>query len=85
MRLSADARLVTGRPPAARWAAGVAALLVARERFLLGRLLTGRAAGYAERILGRAAVRASSYGAFRVCLPTVARCALESAEWPADL
>ncbi|MEU6379868.1 hypothetical protein [Streptomyces sp. NPDC046909] len=85
MRLSADARLVTDLPPAARWAAGDAALLVARESFLLGRRLTGRAAGYAERILGRSAVRASSYVDFRAHLPSVARWALEGAERPADL
>ncbi|MGW2516382.1 hypothetical protein ACWC09_04995 [Streptomyces sp. NPDC001617] len=85
MRLSADARLVADLPPAARWAAGDAALLVARETFLRGRGPTGRATAYAERILGRSAVRASSYDDFRVRLPSAARWALEGTERPADL
>lgn len=85
MRLSADARMVADLPPAARWAAGDAALLVARETFLLGRGPTGRAAVHAERILGRSAVRAPSYGDFRTRLPSVARWALEDTEHPADL
>ncbi|MEV0738484.1 hypothetical protein AB0I51_21505 [Streptomyces sp. NPDC050549] len=85
MRLSADARLMTDVPQTARWAAGDAALLVARETFLLGRGPAGRATAYAERILGRSAVRASSYGDFRTRLPSAARWALADTEQPTDL
>ncbi|MEU9390320.1 hypothetical protein AB0D86_09985 [Streptomyces sp. NPDC048324] len=85
MRLSADAHVVADLPQAARWAAGDAALLVARASHLLDRPPTGRAALHAERLLGRAAVGALSYEDFRARLPSTARWALKDAGRPADL
>ncbi|MFF4908142.1 hypothetical protein ACFY2T_25135 [Streptomyces sp. NPDC001260] len=85
MRLSAAAGVVADLPQAARWAAGDTALLLARESYLLDRPPTGRAAGYAGRILGRSAVKAVSYDDFRARLPSAARWALKDTGRPADL
>ncbi|PWI17966.1 hypothetical protein DI272_30265 [Streptomyces sp. Act143] len=85
MRLSAAARTAANLPPAARWAAGEAALLVAREVFLTGRRPTGPAARDAARLLGTAAVRAGSFAGFRTRLVKTARWVLEDVERPADL
>lgn len=85
MRLSAAARTAANVPPAARWAAGEAALLVAREAHLTGRRLTGPAARDAARLLGTAAVQAASFGDFRARLVPEARWALEGIERPEEL
>ncbi|MBC9713901.1 hypothetical protein H9Y04_15125 [Streptomyces sp. TRM66268-LWL] len=79
MRLSAAARTVANVPEAARWATGEAALLVAREVFLMGRGLAAPAARHAARILGQEALRAPSFGDFRERLPSAARWPLEDA------
>lgn len=85
MRLSAAARTAANLPPAARWAAGDAALLVAREVYLMSRRLTGAATRDAVRLLGTAAVRAPSFGDFRTRLSPAARWALAGVERPEDL
>ncbi|WP_282703535.1 hypothetical protein [Streptomyces sp. CC219B] len=85
MRLSAAARTAAHLPPAARWAAGEAALLVAREVHLTGRRLTAPAARDAARLLGRAAVRAATFAQYREHLAPAARWALADVEGPQDL
>jgi hypothetical protein len=85
MRLSAAARTAGHVPPAARWATGEAALLVAREVHLTGHRLTERAARDATWLLGRAAVQATAFGDFRARLVPPARWALEGVERPEDL
>ncbi|MET9392918.1 hypothetical protein ABZY20_21400 [Streptomyces sp. NPDC006624] len=84
MRLSAAARTVANVPTAARWAAGEAALLVAREKFLAARPLAPAATAYAVRTLG-AAVRATAFDDFRTALPPTARWALRDTGRPGDL
>ncbi|MFE1248438.1 hypothetical protein [Streptomyces sp. NPDC058735] len=85
MRLSAAARTVANVPPAARWAAGEAALLVARERFVAARPLTPQACAHAVRALGAAAVRATAFDGFRAALPPAARWVLEDVREAGDL
>ena len=85
MRLSAAARTAATVPSAARWAAGEAALLVAREVHLTGHPLTAPAARDAARLLGTDAVRAPGFGDFRARLSSPARWALEGIERPEDL
>ncbi|MFF7132379.1 hypothetical protein ACFZBZ_08530 [Streptomyces sp. NPDC008196] len=85
MRLSAAARTAAQVPVAARWAAGEAALVLAREVHLTGHRLTGTAQRDAVRLLGTAAVRAPAFTEFRARLPASARWALEGAEEPMDL
>ncbi|NUR86924.1 MAG: hypothetical protein HOY71_22820, partial [Nonomuraea sp.] len=82
MRWSAAARTAANVPSAARWAAGEAALLWAREVFVTGRRPDTR---HAVRLLGTAAVRATAFGEFRAGLPAAARWALADAGTPADL
>ncbi|MFJ9535911.1 hypothetical protein ACIRPX_01435 [Streptomyces sp. NPDC101225] len=82
MRWSAAARTAANVPSAARWAAGEAALLWAREAFVAGRRPTTR---HAIRLLGTAAVRATAFGAFRAGLTAPAKWALEGVETPGDL
>ncbi|MDN3027946.1 hypothetical protein [Streptomyces sp. S.PB5] len=85
MRLSAAVRTAGYVPPAERWAAGEAALLVAREVHLTGHRLTERAARDAARLLGTAAVQAPAFGDFRARLAPPARWALEGVGRPEDL
>jgi ATP synthase (C/AC39) subunit len=60
MRIAAADRLATAVPSAAPWAAGRAALLVAREVFVAGRRLPVPSARRAARLLGAAPLRAAS-------------------------
>ncbi|BBX82647.1 hypothetical protein MAUB_05200 [Mycolicibacterium aubagnense] len=69
-------RVVVAVPEANDWACGGAALLVARRRFLEGRLLELPAQTNAERILGRRAMAAGSLQEFTSRLPPPARWAL---------
>ncbi|WP_020139490.1 V-type ATPase subunit [Streptomyces sp. 351MFTsu5.1] len=85
MRLSAAARTAAQVPVAAHWAAGDAALVLAREVHLTGHRLTGTAQRDAVRLLGTAAVRAPAFTGFRARLPASARWALEGVEEPEDL
>ncbi|MFI1200804.1 hypothetical protein ACH4VR_15385 [Streptomyces sp. NPDC020883] len=84
LRLIAAARTAARVPPAARWAAGRAALLVARERFVHGRELPAQATGPAARLIGPA-YRAPDFRAYRRRLPVSARWALRGIEDPAGL
>ncbi|MFD5493889.1 hypothetical protein ACFYY3_33735 [Streptomyces sp. NPDC001812] len=85
MRVSAAVRTADSVPEAARWAAGRLALLIAREVFLVGRPLTGPSARTATRLLGRAAVAASSFAGFQRRLPEPARWALDGLDAAEDL
>ncbi|MFF7408983.1 hypothetical protein [Streptomyces lydicus] len=85
LRLTAAARTAARIPPAVRWSAGRAALLVARERFVHGRPLPATADGPAVGLLGPAAVRASAYDNFCRSLPATAGWALHGIDDPADL
>ncbi|MFR0354634.1 hypothetical protein [Streptomyces sediminimaris] len=82
MRWSAAARTAANLPPAARWAAGEAALLWARETFVAGRRPVTR---HATRLLGTAAVRATGFDEYRARLSPAATWALEGVERPGDL
>ncbi|MFI6654911.1 hypothetical protein ACIBL8_05260 [Streptomyces sp. NPDC050523] len=82
MRWSAAARTAANLPAAARWAAGEAALLWARETFVAGRRPATR---HAARLLGTAAVRATAFDEFRARLAPPAKWALEGIERPGDL
>jgi hypothetical protein len=84
MRLSWAARL-TRIDQAAPWAAGAAALLVARERFAAGRELPARQRGHVTFLLGRNALEARSLAELARRLPGRARWALEAVEDPGDL
>jgi hypothetical protein len=69
-------RVATGVPPAADWACGGAALLVARRLLVEQRPLTPAAQTRAERILGTGLPAAHDLGGFVAALPTRARWAL---------
>ncbi|MFE3650652.1 hypothetical protein ACFXO2_22990 [Streptomyces sp. NPDC059152] len=84
LRLTAVARTATRVPSAARWSAGRAALLVARERFVHGRELPVQATGPAARLLV-SAHRARDFTEFRDRLPASAQWALRGVDDPADL
>ncbi|GII75911.1 hypothetical protein Sru01_08930 [Sphaerisporangium rufum] len=85
MRLS-WAHEVYGRiRPAAAWAAGAAALLVARERLLDGRPIEGADRRRAEAMLGVAAPRAGTLPGMAAALPSAARWALAGLDRPQDL
>ncbi|MER6310195.1 hypothetical protein [Streptomyces sp. NPDC001657] len=85
MRISAAVRTAAALPEAARWAAGRLALLVGREVFVVGRRPAKPAAGRAGRLLGPAAVRATSFDDFRHHLPATARWALDGIDEAAEL
>lgn len=74
MRLSWAERVAAAVPPAAPWALGGAALLVAREHLLAGRRLPPGAMSSARRLLGTAARDAAS-------LPELAAAAGRRAGW----
>jgi hypothetical protein len=73
MRLSWAARLAAAADQAAPWAAGAAALLVARERLGAGRDLPSKARAHAGALLGPAALAAGSLPELRERLPARAR------------
>nr|WP_202466665.1 hypothetical protein [Streptomyces sp. SID4951] len=84
LRLTAAARTAARIPPAVRWSAGRAALLVARERFVHDRPLPATAIGPAVGVLGTA-VHAPTYRDYRRRLPAAAGWALHGIDGPADL
>jgi hypothetical protein len=84
MRLSWSARL-SRLQRVAPWAAGAAALLVARERFLAGRGLPATLHGQVTRLLGRDALAATSLAELQRRLPEPAGWALAGVEDPVDL
>ncbi|GAA2244236.1 MULTISPECIES: hypothetical protein [Kitasatospora] len=85
MRIAAAVRAAEAAPPAQRWAAGRAALLAARGRFVTDRPLTGPAARHAARLLGRRAVEAASFEEFRRQLVPTARWTVDGIESPDEL
>ncbi|MFE6685874.1 hypothetical protein ACFVFQ_05280 [Streptomyces sp. NPDC057743] len=84
LRLTAAARTAARVPCAARWSAGRAAILVARERFVHGRELPARAGRPAAQLLG-SAYRAPDFRAYQRRLPSAAGWALRGIDEPADL
>ncbi|MFC7483328.1 hypothetical protein ACFQX7_29575 [Luedemannella flava] len=83
---AAWARRVGVHVPSARsWAAGGVALLVARERHVLGRLLPAAAAATAARSIGRTAAGAPSWPSFVAALPGPARWVFEPGDGPGEL
>ncbi len=84
LRITAAARITARIPPAARWSAGRAALLVARERFVHDRQLPAAASSPAAAVLG-SAIHAPTYRDYRRRLPTAAGWALHGIDDPADL
>jgi hypothetical protein len=84
MRLSWAARL-SRHDRVAPWAAGAAALLVARERFVAGRDLPATPQRQATRLLGRDALAATSLAELQRRLPDTAGWALAGIEDPVDL
>jgi hypothetical protein len=85
MRLSWMARVGAELERATPWAAGAAALLVARERFAAGHDLPAAALARARPLLGSDALEAASLGELARRLPARARWALEDATDPDEL
>ncbi|MCK2218321.1 V-type ATPase subunit [Actinomadura sp. ATCC 31491] len=85
MRLSWAARVADTLDPAAPWAAGAAALLVARERFLERRELNPQASARAAGLLGAGAAAAPSLQDLAAGLPVAASWALEGLDGPDEL
>ncbi|MGW5419405.1 hypothetical protein [Streptomyces sp. NPDC003943] len=84
MRMAAAARTATVGP-ARTWAEGRAALLVAREVFVHGRVLPTPVRLRAAAVLGARALEASGFREFRDRLPTGARWFVEGVDDLADL
>jgi len=85
MRLSWAARVAGRITPAVTWASGAAALLVARERYALGRALPAGQAGTAGRLLGRRALAAPTLETFAADLIRPARWALAGVSGATEL
>lgn len=85
MRLAWANRVATQVPAARAWAAGAAALLVAREHLAGRRRLPGPAEALAARLLGRRWPAASSLAELAAALPAPARWVLDGVADPADL
>ncbi|MEV4069815.1 V-type ATPase subunit [Nonomuraea fuscirosea] len=85
MRLSWAANVAETLDPALPWAAGAAALLVARERFLERSELNPQASARVTALLGAEAPHAPSLPGLAACLPVTASWALEGLDEPEDL
>ncbi|MFC5821756.1 V-type ATPase subunit [Nonomuraea harbinensis] len=85
MRLSWAARVADALDPALPWAAGAAALLVARERFLQRRELSPRTSERAAALLGAEAADAPSLADLAGRLPVAAAWALDEVDEPEQL
>ncbi|MFF8941507.1 hypothetical protein ACF1A5_04325 [Streptomyces sp. NPDC014864] len=85
MRLTAALHTAAAVPGARRWAAGRAALLTARERFVHGRAPAAGARRGATAVLGARAVNAASWADFRRALPPAAAWVVAGVDAPADL
>ncbi|HEU5469316.1 MAG TPA: hypothetical protein VFV67_01585 [Actinophytocola sp.] len=85
MRMSWAARVSTAIPEAVRWAAGAAALRVAREVFQLGRRLDDPAGRRVAALLGPGALTAGTVADFRRVLGPDARWALSDVDAVDDL
>jgi hypothetical protein len=82
LRTTLADRVVAAVPEAGAWASGATALLVAREVVLEGRRLPERARLAASRVIGPAAVSATSLPELAAALPARARWALAGVERP---
>ncbi len=80
MRLALADRIMTEVPLAGAWAAGAAALLLAREVVAEHLPLSGRTRLVASRVVGPAAVTASTLPELSRALPAAARWALAGAD-----
>lgn len=85
MRLSWMAQIGAELERAAPWAAGAAALLVARERFVAGHDLPAAALARARRLLGPEALAATSLAELARRLPGRAHWVLEDVAAPEEL
>ncbi|MGH8866424.1 MAG: hypothetical protein ACRDYU_00325 [Actinomycetes bacterium] len=85
MRLAWAVRVERGVPSARPWAAGGAALLVARQMFLMGHELPTATVDLAAPVLGRRFDGAGSLADLAGRLPVDARWALDEVADPADL
>jgi hypothetical protein len=85
MRLAWAERVAGAVEPARPWALGGAALLVARELFVGGRMLPDAAATTARRLLGEPALTATTPAGFAAALPGEARWALAGVPEPDEL
>lgn len=78
-------RASSGVPGARAWAAGAAALIVAREQVLAGNRLPADVRHNLARTLGEPALEADSLDALRECLPSRASWVLDNVAHPADI
>ena len=78
-------RASSGVPGASAWAAGAAALIVAREQVLAGNRLPTDVRHNLARTLGAPALEAGSLDALRECLPSRASWVLDNVAHPADI
>lgn len=85
LRLSWAERVSRAIGPARPWAAGAAALLVARERFAAGQVMPGSTTDAAARLIGSEWPTATSLAEFTAGLPSVSRWALAGIVDPTDL
>lgn len=85
VRLSVAERISVEVPDARRWAAGAAALVLARELGFRSAPPSARVRFLASRVLGPAAGAAGSFGELRTVLPTTARWALDEVAEPEQL
>ncbi|HTY73601.1 MAG TPA: hypothetical protein VMI11_14470 [Actinomycetes bacterium] len=85
MRLSLADRVMAAVPAAAGWAAGAAALLVAREVLLAGLALPAAAAVSAARVLGHRAVATTTLADLTAALPSATRWALAGVGEPTEI
>jgi hypothetical protein len=80
MRMAWAERVAAAVPPAAPWAAGAAALVLARELLVVGRALPAGAAASARRLLGSAALDAASFPELVAALAGRARWAVSGVD-----
>ncbi|HEY8474219.1 MAG TPA: hypothetical protein VIL37_16490 [Natronosporangium sp.] len=85
MRMAWADRVATRVSAARGWATGAAALLVAKERFALGRPLPERTAVVARRLLGHQATTATTLAELAAAVPPEGRWALAGIDDPARL
>jgi hypothetical protein len=85
MRLAWAERVAVAVPAAVPWAAGAAALLVAREVLVVGRRLPDGAAASANRLLGAPVLDAVSFPDLAAALGSRARWALRGVDRPEAL
>jgi hypothetical protein len=85
LRLAWAERVASAVPPARDWAVAGAALLVARELFVGGRILGGAAAAAARRLLGPGVPEAGSLAELSAAVPRSGRAALAGVPDPTSL